>query len=224
MLPRVIIHNEVSLDGRMDYYLGDIGLYYQLAASLNADAMLSGSNTLLAAFDTFGAEESVEQTTEPQTDETEDQGQLAIVVDSRGRVRNLHLFRDTPYWREVIVLCSSETPSEYREYLRSHEIKAIQTGKQHVDLAAALAILKSDYGVETIRVDSGGVLNGVLLRAGLVDEVSLLFTPFLIGGSSPSSFFTAPDLGSADESISLKLSHFEEVREGFLWVRYEVMK
>jgi 2,5-diamino-6-(ribosylamino)-4(3H)-pyrimidinone 5'-phosphate reductase len=32
-----------------------------------------------------------------------------------------------------------------------------------------------------VRVDSGGALNGALLRAGLVDEVSLLVHPVLAG-------------------------------------------
>ena len=45
MLPRVIIHNGISVDGRMDWFTGDLGLYYGLAALLNADAMLSGSET-----------------------------------------------------------------------------------------------------------------------------------------------------------------------------------
>ena len=32
-----------------------------------------------------------------------------------------------------------------------------------------------------MRVDSGGALNGALLRAGLVDEISLLVHPVLVG-------------------------------------------
>ncbi len=33
MLPRVILHNVVSLDGRLDVSLADVGLYYQLGHS-----------------------------------------------------------------------------------------------------------------------------------------------------------------------------------------------
>ena len=47
MLPRVIVHNMVSVDGRMDWINGDIGLYYQLAVGLQYDAILSSSNTLI---------------------------------------------------------------------------------------------------------------------------------------------------------------------------------
>jgi len=36
-----------------------------------------------------------------------------------------------------------------------------------------------------------GRLNGVLFRAGLVDEVSVLVNPCLVGGTSPRSIFRA---------------------------------
>ena len=50
MLPRVILHNGVSVDGRMDWFNGDIGLYYELTARWPIDAILSGSGTMLAAY------------------------------------------------------------------------------------------------------------------------------------------------------------------------------
>ena len=44
------------------------------------------------------------------------------------------------------------------------------------DLAAAVAGFEG-----VVRVDSGGALNGALLRAGLVNELSLLVHPVLVG-------------------------------------------
>jgi 2,5-diamino-6-(ribosylamino)-4(3H)-pyrimidinone 5'-phosphate reductase len=74
-----------------------------------------------------------------------------------------------------------------------------------------------------VRVDSGGILNGVLLRQGLVDEVSLLIDSSLVGGTSPRSMFVAPDLVSPDGVIDVRLTHVEELREGGVWLRYDVM-
>ena len=47
MLPYIIIHNEMSLDGRFDWILDDHGLYYQTIDRFQVDAMLSGSKTKL---------------------------------------------------------------------------------------------------------------------------------------------------------------------------------
>jgi 2,5-diamino-6-(ribosylamino)-4(3H)-pyrimidinone 5'-phosphate reductase len=58
MLPRVIIHSAISLDGRIDGFSADVGTYYELASRWDPDAMLSGSNTILAAFPNPEGEES----------------------------------------------------------------------------------------------------------------------------------------------------------------------
>lgn len=50
-----------------------------------------------------------------------------------------------------------------------------------MDLHAALYHLATRYGVSKVRVKSGGALNGVLLREGLVDEVHLLVHPTIAG-------------------------------------------
>lgn len=83
---------------------------------------------------------------------------------------------------------------------------------------------KEDYGINVIRVDSGGIINGVLLREGLVDEVSLMITPTLVGGGTPRSFFVAPDLTFAGDVISLRLILIQDVGDGNVWQRYEVIK
>ena len=58
MLPRVVMFNEISVDGRIDGFSVDMGRYCGLAARWEADAMLSGSNTLL---DAYGPEQSLEE-------------------------------------------------------------------------------------------------------------------------------------------------------------------
>jgi len=50
MRPRVTIHIMASVDGRLDWLDENVGLYYELAGTFGADAMLSGSDTMLAAY------------------------------------------------------------------------------------------------------------------------------------------------------------------------------
>jgi 2,5-diamino-6-(ribosylamino)-4(3H)-pyrimidinone 5'-phosphate reductase len=49
MLPKVILHTATSLDGRITNFPADLELYYGLAAQWNPDAILFGSETVLAA-------------------------------------------------------------------------------------------------------------------------------------------------------------------------------
>ena len=49
MVPKVILHTATSLDGRITGFPADLDLYYTLAAQWNPDAILFGSETVLAA-------------------------------------------------------------------------------------------------------------------------------------------------------------------------------
>jgi 2,5-diamino-6-(ribosylamino)-4(3H)-pyrimidinone 5'-phosphate reductase len=222
--PRVILHNAISADGRTDGFTADLGLYYDLASRFNADAMLSGSETMLAAYASVEPLPEDAAAFEPPPSDPNDSRPLLIVVDSRGRIHNWHQIRNEPYWRGPVVLCAQATPKAYRDELQKRHIDSILSGDEHVDLRAALEELNARYGVKVVRVDSGGKLNGVLLRAGLVDEVSLLIHPHLVGGTTPHSIFTASDLASPEGVLTLRLAHVEQMAGDTLWIRYQILK
>jgi 2,5-diamino-6-(ribosylamino)-4(3H)-pyrimidinone 5'-phosphate reductase len=126
------------------------------------------------------------------------------------------------YWREGVALCSEATPRSHLECLKKEGIEALVAGGDKVDLRAALERLAEERSVKVVRVDSGGTLNGALLRAGLVSEVSVMVQPQLIGGSSPSSMYQAPDLGPGDVPVRTELMASQELR-GSVWLRYRVL-
>ncbi len=221
MLPQIIIHNEMSLDGRFDWMSDDFGLYYETINRFPVDAMLSGSTTMVEALKNMPASESAEEFM-PAAKNFEDSRQLLVVVDSRGRIKDWSDLRNQPYWRDVVVLCSQSTPQDFLDQLREHQVDTIIAGQDQVDLRAALIELRSEYHVEKLRVDSGGILNGVLLRAGLVDGIAVIINPCLTGGTSPRTLFVAKDLSTRDGVIPLSLKKVEELRDGFLWLEYKV--
>ncbi len=221
MLPRVILHNAVSVDGRFDWFTPDIGQFYELISTWKEDATLMGADTILMSGEEI-PKEGEEAFAPPHIDPNDTRPLLAI-PDSRGRVRSWHSLRQSGYWRDAVALCSRSTPKEYLDYLEKRRIDRIVAGDDHVDFRVALEELNARYGVKVVRVDSGGTLNGVLLRAGLVDEVSVLIHPSLVGGTTPRSLFRASDLTSPEGVIGLKLTHVEELRGDIVWLRYEVV-
>ena len=228
MLPRVVLHNAVSLDGRIEGFPLDLEQYYQLAATWKEDATLAGSQTFLKAADEAPPED--ESAFLPLDADPEDRRPLLVIPDSRGQIRTWHYLRRLPYWRGFVALCSRSTPKEYLQYLQERHIDCIIAGDEHVDLRAGLEELSSRYGIKVVRVDAGGTLNGLLLRQGLVDEVSLLICPSLVGGERQSSVFKAPDLAAAagpawqgsDGAISLYLIDAQRLKGDVMWLRYKV--
>ena len=219
MLPKVIIHNAVSLDGSIRLRSPDLATYYGLASVWKEDATLAGSETILAGKKEAPPEKPGDR--KHWTVDPDDRRALLVVPDSRGRIRFWHYLRKSGYWRDVLVLCSRSTPAGYLEYLRKRRIACIITGERKVDIRAALEILRSDFGVRTVRVDSGGILNGLLLRQGLVSEVSLLVHPELVGGERPKTFFSGPPMPAGGERI--RLFKVQKLKGGLVWLRYRVV-
>ena len=220
MKPKVILHNAVSLDGRVTGFSVDLGLYYGLVPRWNEDATLVGSGTILSApADDSGAGEKPAGET---AGTGADRRPLLVVPDSRGRIADWEPLRRTPYWRDVVVLVSKATPRDYVAGLERRGLNVIEAGEGRVDLRAALEELNARFGVSVVRVDSGGTLNGVLLRAGLVDEISVLLHPCLAGEAGPAVFFRDP--GPAAAPVGLTLTHRQDMDGGVVWLIYSVVR
>jgi len=230
MKPRVILHNAVSADGRVDWFPADIGLFYELAATWHEDATLAGSGTILAAGG--GADEpAIAPAAEGRAGARAagpagepDRRPVLAVVDSRGQVKGWRTLLASGYWRAGVALCSAATPRDHLAWLEEHGIQRIVTGTERVDLPAALGELAARFAVKTLRVDSGGKLNGELLRLGLVDEISLLVHPFLVGGSDTASMFRAADLVHEVGVRQHELLSSRKVKQGIVWLRYAVRR
>jgi 2,5-diamino-6-(ribosylamino)-4(3H)-pyrimidinone 5'-phosphate reductase len=221
MLPRLIVHNDVSLDGSIEGFPADVGLYSELAERWRADAHLAGCDTMLQMEgDIPDVDDSVIEP--PRPVDSDDTRPLLVVPDSRGRLRKWRGIRQMPYWRGAVALCSRSTPQEYLENLIKWHVPYLIAGDDYVDLRAALELLNLHFDVKTVHVDSGGTLSGVLLRAGLVNEVSVLIHPHLVGGAR--SFFRPQELSGAKGSVPLRLTHLQRLRDDIVWPRYEIVR
>ena len=223
MLPRVILHTAMSLDGRITNFPADLDIYYALAARWNPDAVLFGSETVLAAVrdnPSLEVPPEHEELFRPHETTESDPRPLLVIADSRGRVRCWDAIRKWPYMRDVLALCSSSTAQEYLSYLAEKQIGTIVAGEDRIDMRSALGALNAQYGVKVVRVDSGGTLNSVLLNSGLVDELSVLIHPFLAGGQPDPTLFDPVKAGMLSSQIPLVLQNSEVLDQGVIWARY----
>jgi 2,5-diamino-6-(ribosylamino)-4(3H)-pyrimidinone 5'-phosphate reductase len=224
--PRVTIHNLTSLDGRLDGFPADVGLYYELVGRLPHQAVLTGSNTMLAAAAAQGVDMSDEDAGPPPDPRPQgspagpDTRPLLVLVDGRGRVTRYAWLRQQPSWRDVLALCSAAAPASHLDRLRRLGVEYAVLGEDRVDLGAALRMLAGRHGVMAVRVDAGGGLNAALLRDGLVDEISVVIAPYLAASpAGPLRLVAGADNAAA---LALGLIATERLRDGHIWLRYSV--
>jgi 2,5-diamino-6-(ribosylamino)-4(3H)-pyrimidinone 5'-phosphate reductase len=224
ILPKVIIFDNISLDGRIDGFNIDTELYHQVASEWSLDAVLMSSNTLLKRFHLKN--DDINEVTDNKLSQTNenDNRPLLVVPDSRGMIRIWNNVLETSFFRDILVLCSRSTPQEYLDFLEERYIKYMVIGYDKVNLGTAFEELNLQFGVKNLRVESGGRLNGALLRDDLVDEVCVLIYPNLIGGISPDSLYSAPDLASKEGVLDLKLLKVEKLKNEIIMLHYRIMK
>jgi len=222
--PSVTIHNTTSLDGRMTGFPVDLGLHYEIAGEFRQGAVLTGSATLVASAESDGIDLSGEDADEPVPGvEPDDPRPWLVIVDSRARLTRLSWLRGQPFWRDVLILCSDATPTVHLDRLRRHGVEQLVAGADRVDLAAALHALTDRYGVREVRVDAGGTLNGQLLRAGLVDEISVIVAPYLLGRAQAHPVHLVDGLTEGD-ARRLTLVAVQRLRDDHVWLRYAVAR
>ena len=225
MRPYVICHMLASVDGRIvtsGWFLSPEGRteYERTAATYRADAWLCGRITMAAfAKGTAPDVPSVSSVLTKSDFVAPHHGPpYAIAVDPHGKL----------YWHtnaidgdHVIAVLTEQVAPEYLTFLQAQGVSYLFAGARTIDLSTALTKLNAIFQIKTLLLEGGGKINGAMLRAGLIDELSLLIAPIADGTTgTPTLFDTASDMASRHTAVRLTLHAVEQRADGILWVRY----
>lgn len=91
------------------------------------------------------------------------------------------------------------------------------------DLGKAMEVLAENFGVKKISLQGGGIIDGAMLAAGLLDELSLVIYPGIDGLASNPSIFEYPGPSNVipAEGLSLELVSCKPRENGVIWLRYK---
>ena len=233
--PRVICHMASSIDGRIvvhgwpDSVAAAVRREYdELHASFGAEGWICGRITMepFAKGVRSAAEVAREyEGSGPRPDfrAEGDFESFAFAIDPRGRLA----------WQSndiggdhVVAILSERVSNEYLAFLREKRVSYLLTGKKDIDLPLALEKIGAVFGVRTLVLEGGGRINGALLRAGLIDELSLLVAPVADGEVGRAAVF---DVDAETHGAELRhrerplvLRSVERRPDNILWLRYQL--
>lgn len=196
------------------------GLYEALHDKLNGDAWLVGRTTMaeMAKGEPHPPAEA-SAVARPHHFAHRDARPYSVAVDTRGE---LHFRKADIGGDHVVVLLGGGVSDTHLAELAGDGISYIVSGSEQVDLAASLAVLKRELGVETLLLEGGGAINGSFLAEGLVDELNVIVAPALDARRSVERFVSFGEEGLAGK-VRLSLTGCERLDHGAVHLRYEVL-
>jgi 2,5-diamino-6-(ribosylamino)-4(3H)-pyrimidinone 5'-phosphate reductase len=86
--------------------------------------------------------------------------------------------------------------------------------------------LKNKHGIKSMTIQTGGTLNSILLREKLIDKLSIIIAPALIGGKETSTLIDGESLHTFDDLRkikALKLIENKTLNGSYINLKYEII-
>ena len=98
--------------------------------------------------------------------------------------------------------------------------------EERIDFPDLFSRLKRHYNIPRITLQTGGTLSAVLLRNKLIDHVSIVIAPALIGGRQTSSLIDGESLHNVADLTNIKaliLKKCDILENSYLHLQYDVI-
>jgi len=95
-----------------------------------------------------------------------------------------------------------------------------------IDFRDVFRRFKEEFGIDRITIQTGGTLNAEFLKLSLIDHISIVVAPCLIGGKNTQSLIGGESLHSQDDLKkikALKLTKCDVLENSYLYLQYEVL-
>ena len=120
MLPKVVVHNSVSIDGSLTGFVPSMEMHYGIANAYRPEVHLIGSATVKAGIEMYGNGVPPEEKSDFERPDRYASLPWWVVVDSRGSTMGLlHAARRFEYCRDIVVLVSRATPKDFLQRLKN---------------------------------------------------------------------------------------------------------
>lgn len=145
-----------------------------------------------------------------------------IILDAQGKIA---WGRSDIGGDPIVVVLTERVGDAHLAGLRGDGVSYVFAGKDQIDLATALEVLGRELAIQRLLVEGGGKTNGAFLRAGLLDEISLIVFPVVDGAKGVSSTFDSSDeeAGIAAPVESMTLTSSAVLEGGVVWLRYQLI-
>lgn len=143
---------------------------------------------------------------------------FAIALDRSGK---LHFSGGELYGDHVVVLLGSDVQDSHLAELAADGVSYVVSDRTDMDVGAMLDLLETELGISRILLEGGAAINGSMMAAGLVDELSFVVAPALEARNGSDRIIAFGEEGLTGK-VELSLISCEPLSHGALHLRYAV--
>jgi len=196
--PKVILSAAMTLDGKIATKTGDSKLsskkdkvrIHKLRSKV--DAILVGSNTV--------------KRDDPLLTVRHIKGRnpTRVILDSKANINPKSQIIKTCKKIRTIIAVSKKASKKNIDKLKKYPLEIIITGNKLVNIKNLLRILYKKK-IKTLLVEGGGTVNWEFVKQGLVDEIIITITPYLIGGKNAITLVDGEGFSLIQKATKFKL-------------------
>ena len=196
--PHVILSAAVTIDGKIATRTGDSKLsskrdkirVHKLRSKV--DAILVGINTVLLDDPILTVRYA------------KGKNPVRVVLDSRGTISSKSRILKTCSKIPTIIAVSKTATRKNIKRLNKHPIEILITGDKKINVKKLLKFLLRKK-IKHILLEGGGTINWEFVNQGLIDEIIITITPFLVGGKDSISLVEGQGFDKISKSKKFKL-------------------
>jgi 2,5-diamino-6-(ribosylamino)-4(3H)-pyrimidinone 5'-phosphate reductase len=203
--PHVILSAAMSIDGKIATRTGnselssrkDLVRVHKLRASV--DAILVGKHTLMIDDPSLTVKY------------VKGKNPTRIILDSAGSIESTSQIIKTCKMVPTIIAVSEKITQKNIIRLEKEGLEVIKCGQNKIDLKKLLHILRKK-NIKKLLVEGGGTTNWSFIKNGLVDEMIITITPYVLGGSSAISLVHGEGFDKIAQAPLLKLKKINRIK------------
>lgn len=148
-----------------------------------------------------------------------------IIIDNQPHLSEKGVRYLSDWVKTLYLVTTKKSHPAYKLNKELENIVIIEFDEQ-INLPRLFEILKEEHGIEKITIQSGGTLNASLIREGLINHLSVVIAPVLIGGKDTSTLMDGESLHSKEELFkikALKLVQWNQLENSYIHLVYDVI-
>lgn len=147
-----------------------------------------------------------------------------LIIDNRPHLNEIGMDNFIRKSKRLFIITTNKSHPAFDR--KNEENLEIIYYENEIDFVDLFRKLKDDFKVDHLTIQTGATLNSIFLRQKLIDKISIVVAPALIGGEETPSLIDGKSLLYAEELKyikALKLVDVKKLNDSYLHLKYDVI-